>query len=181
MPFPHQIKVAVINNTGRPVPGSSVFIAPLNSANNSVNFANFYTDNNTVEAPSVVELNNAFRIDLGSFLDRQILVEEFASLAPTSLVVEFGGETTNVRSVVNAGSCDFSRVPEKITLPADFYQKVFDEGTDHPPFAIDDVVAPLGPVRFQVTLDYDCGDGPERQTADLNAPISYCGMVLNEP
>lgn len=183
-PFLQQARVIVVNNTDHPVPDSSVFVAPLNISSNFLMRASFYSDNNiSTEVYTVNELtNNAYNIYLGNFVSEQVLVLEFVTLLPTSFVVEFGGESESRKRVVNAGSCDSEEQPSTVALPVDFYSKVdFPEPEENLFGIIEDISGRVGPLQFEVVLDYDCGHGAERQIMPMGGPVEYCNIQLNMP
>ena len=108
---------------------------------------------------------------------------EFLTLVPTSFVVEFGGKTESKKGVFNAGTCNKSTEPETVTLPVDFFNKNdFPEPEGGALFGkIEDVVDPIGPVKFEVILDYDCGGWQERKSVPMGGQAEYCDIVLNAP
>jgi hypothetical protein len=183
-PFLQRPLVVVFNATDQPIQQSSVFVAPLNISSNFLLGANFYSDNNlSTNDYHVTELpNNAFRIDLGAFAKSQVLVLEFVTLLPTTFVVEFGGLGSSEKHVVNPGTCEEPE-PKTISLPVDFFAKdEFPEPSGDSLFGqIEDISDPIGPVRFEVVLDYNCGDGPERQIVPMGGPVQYCDHYINMP
>lgn len=185
MPFLTGSTIVVYNGTGAPIPSSSVYIAPLNGAENFLISANFYSDNNVSADSYAVEVrpDNSFDIDLGTFAGEQSLVLEFATLLPTSYVVEFVGATESERIIVDAGNCDLAGAPNVLTLPVDFFGKYdFPEAPQGGLMGnLEDIVEPIGPANFEVVLDYDCGSGPQQQVVPMGAPVEYCGISLNMP
>ncbi|MEL6476315.1 MAG: hypothetical protein AAFR17_03235, partial [Pseudomonadota bacterium] len=103
-------RVIIVNNTGAPIPNSSIFVAPINAEGNFLASARFFTDNNISTTDYTVEERdrNSFHISLGNFVAKQVVVMDFVTFSPTSFIIEFAGITKSVKKIANFGRCDSS-------------------------------------------------------------------------
>ncbi len=185
IPFLQKIYVVVHNSSDQPSTDSTILVFPVNGTGNSMLGAKMYTDN-MVESNAYKVLktqNGSFRIELGTFMAGQTFVMEGLTLHPTAFLVEFSSPEMSSRILSAAGSCDLSSVPALVTFPTDFYSEEFEdvEPNPDPNFTIDNISGPIGPLHWDVTIRYDCGDGRgvAEQTIPMNGSVQYCGMKFN--
>ncbi len=181
MPFIQVVRIAIINNLEKTVPESSAFVAAFNANKNYISHVRFYTDSNISKNFYKVEEveENGFNLQLGKFFDGQILVMEFVVFHPTNFLVEFGGLNASKKSIVNAGDCDFSNVPDSVNFPVDFFSRSKERDKSDPDWEVDNIINPAGPLDWEVILNYNCGKGLEQAAIPLGGSISFCGVQIN--